>query len=268
MDKKTILKMSYTEFVAYVDQWNVPPGSLDTINQWAVFGHVDESSKILEVACTTGLSSREIARITGCASKGIDICPYSVDAAQYNAARYGKGMNLDYECADAAEYETDEKFTHVIIGAGLGFFKEPRKMLDRIPRFFNRSGYLLASPYYSCGEMPEKVKEDCKKIIGITPTTMNYDVMRNAYANYEIAYEKRCSIVIETEEQMKKYAYDTVKRGCEIRGISSEEVFDCMYNRLYSIKKVSNEMHKYQAYSVMVFRYIKDIYPNKFLELF
>ena len=116
--------------------------------------------------------------------------------------------------------------------------------------------------------MPDDIKNECKKIIGITPTTMSYDSVRDMYENYEIAYEKRCNIIIETEEQMKKYAYDTVKRGCEIRGIKSEEIFECMYKRLYDIKRISNEMHKYQSYSVMVLRYLKDVYPNKFLELF
>lgn len=268
MDKDSILRMSYTEFIAYVDQWNVPPGALDTINQWSVFGHVNESSKILEIACTTGLSSREISRITECKAKGIDICPYSVNAASFNAKRYADKLELDYECVDASKYQSDSKYTHVIIGAGLGFFEQPKQMLDKIPDFFDDYGYILASPYYSNGEMPDDIKNECKKIIGITPTTMSYDSVRDMYENYEIAYEKRCNIIIETEEQMKKYAYDTVKRGCEIRGIKSEEIFECMYKRLYDIKRISNEMHKYQSYSVMVLRYLKDVYPNKFLELF
>ena len=73
-----IKSMTYTQFVAYIDQWNVPPGALNTINQWAVFGHVNANSKVLEIACTTGLSSREIAIITGCSSTGIDICEDSI----------------------------------------------------------------------------------------------------------------------------------------------------------------------------------------------
>ena len=32
-----IKKLNYTDFLSLVDQWNVPPGSISTINEWAVF---------------------------------------------------------------------------------------------------------------------------------------------------------------------------------------------------------------------------------------
>ena len=44
MNAADIKKMSYTQFIAFIDQWNVPPGALNTINQWSVFGHVSEKS--------------------------------------------------------------------------------------------------------------------------------------------------------------------------------------------------------------------------------
>lgn len=268
INKKTIEEMTYTQFVAYIDQWNVPPGALDTINQWAVFGHVNNSSNVIEIACTTGLSSREIARITGCRAKGIDICADSVKSAQYNANRYGQSLNLEYECVDACQFIPREKYSHLIIGAALGFFKDQNQFLRRLPLFFDDCGYILASPYYGKGNMPESLKNDCRRVIGITPTTMSYDAVRDLYANFEVAYEKRNEIVLETEEQMKKYTIDSINRACEIRGICSEEAFDAMYKRLYEIKKVSNDLHAYQSYSVLVLRYLKDVYPNKFLELF
>lgn len=268
MTVSEIKRMTYTQFVAFIDQWNVPPGALNTINQWAVFGHVDAKSNLLEIACTTGLSSREIARITGCSSTGIDICEDSIRSAIMNADIYGKGLDLKYICGDACEYNTDEKFSHVIIGASLGFFKEPQKMLDRIISFFDNSGYLLASPYYSSGVMPDSLKKECQRVIGIRPTTTSYDAVRNMYANFEIAYENRCSIVLETKEQMEKYTHDSIQRACELRRITSKDVEKAMYDRLYEIKDVSNELHQYQAYSVLVLRYLSGVYPNKFLELF
>lgn len=266
--REKIEKMSYTQFVAYIDQWNVPPGALDTINQWSVFGHVNNSSNVLEVACTTGLSSREISRITGCRAKGIDICPDSVKSAQYNATRYGKELNLEYECIDACEYVPKEKYSHLIIGAALGFFKDQNRFLNKLPEFFAQSGYILASPYYGKGNMPESLKDDCRRVIGITPTTMSYDDVRDLYSDFEVAYEKRNDIVLETDKQMEKYALDSVRRACEIRHIESEDIFDAMYRRLFEIKKVSNDLHEYQSYSVLVLRYLRDVYPNKFLELF
>ena len=263
-----IKKMSYTQFVAFIDQWNVPPGALNTINQWSVFGHVTEKSRVLEVACTTGLSSREISRITGCSAVGIDICADSVESAKMNADIYGKGLNLKYLCQDACNYECDEKFTHLIIGASLGFFASPQIMLKKMSSFLGREGYILASPYYSAGEMPKSLIDDCKRVIGIVPTTIEYDTMRDIYADFEVAYENRCGIKLETTKQIEKYVEDSIERACELRNITDAKLKKDMYDRLYEIKYVSNELHRYQAYSVMVLRYLESVYPNKFLELF
>lgn len=268
MNDINIDDMSYTQFVAFIDQWNVPPGALNTINQWSVFGHVTENSRVLEIACTTGLSSREIARITGCSSLGIDICADSIESAQMNAKVYGQNLKLQYLCQDACYYETDIKFTHLIIGASLGFFEKPNEMLKRLPNFFDREGYILASPYYSEGGMPQSLIDDCKRVIGIVPTTMSYDAMRDIYADYEVAYENRSVIELETEGQIRKYVEDSIERACEIRGITNQTIKSRMYDRLYEIKYVSNELHRYQRYSVLVLRYLDCVYPNKFLELF
>lgn len=144
-----VKKMSYTQFVAFIDQWNVPPGALNTINQWSVFGHVTEKSRVLEVACTTGLSSREISRITGCSAVGIDICADSIESAKMNAEIYGKGLDLKYLCQDACEYECDEKFTHLIIGASLGFFQNSQAMLEKCRLFFKRRIYTCIAILFS-----------------------------------------------------------------------------------------------------------------------
>lgn len=265
---EAINNMSYTQFIGFINQWNVPPGSLNTINQWAVFGHVTDKSRVLEIACTTGLSSREIARITNCSAVGIDICSSSIEAAKENVAIYGKGLNLEYICQDACIYESKKRYTHIIIGACLGFFSNPQTMLGKIPSLLEREGYILASPYYSAGEMPNTIIEDCRRVIGITPTTIEYDAMRDIYSDYEVMYENRCSIKLETASQIKKYVSDSIENACKLRNIKDARVKKILYDRLYEIKHVSNELHRYQAYSVMVLRYLKDIYPKRLIELF
>ena len=92
--------------------------------------------------------------------------------------------------------------------------------------------------------------------------------MRDIYSDYEVMYENRCSIVLETEKQIKKYVGDCIENACKLRNIKDEQVKKAMYDRLYEIKYVSNELHRYQAYSVMVLRYLENVYPNKVVELF
>lgn len=263
-----VFSMSYTDFIALIDQWNVPPGSFSTINEWAVFGHVCQDSSVLEIACTTGFSSRELARLTGCAAVGVDISASSIESAKFNAEYYGPRLRLQYQCRDAINYYNENKFTHVVLGASLVFFENPNEMLQNIGSFFGRTGYILASPYYSNGSMPEWVKKDCRRVIGIEPTVTSYDEMRDFYRDYETIYESRKDIRLETEQQIVKYVTDTVTRACELRSIDNECLYRAMYDRLYEIKAVSNEIHRYQGYSVLVLRYMENVFPNRFVEYF
>ncbi len=268
LEIEQIKKMSYTQFVAFINQWNVPPGSLSTISEWSVFGHVKNDSKILEIACTTGFSGRELSRLTGCSVIGVDICDASIRAAKLSKNIYGDNLDLHYINADACTFEFEQKFSHIVLGAALGFFKEPNTMLCHLKNYFNDSGYILASPYFGIADIPNELIKQCQSVIGITPTAMPYSFVRNVYENFEIVYESRKRIELETQEQMKKYTEDTIQRCCNIKNITSEEIYQVLFNRLYEIKSISNELHKYQAYSVMVLRYLKEIYPNRFMELF
>lgn len=265
---KEIAGMTYTQFVGYINQWNVPPGSLATINEWAIFGHVNQRSKVLELACTTGFSGREMSRMTGCSVLGIDICKTSIESAKYCKEKYASDLDLHYINADACTYELTEKFSHVIIGASLGFFERPLTMLKRLSTFFWDTGYILASPYYTSIEIPKELINECQHIIGITPTMCSYETVRDLYQDFEIAYESRKVIEIESEAQMKRYTEDVINNCCKQKKITSNEVYDLLYKRLYEIKRVSNDLHKYQKYSVMVLRYFNKVYPNRFIELF
>lgn len=268
INEEKLQKMSYTEFISFVNQWNIPPGSLSTVSEWAVFGDVQKDSNVLEIACTTGFSSRELSRLSKCRAMGIDICKDSVEMAKYNHSYYAKELDLRYQCINAYEFEPEEKFTHIIIGAALGFFDDPKKMLQKCVNFFNDQGYILASPYYGAGEMPSSLKEQCKTVIGITPTSTSYEKIKDMYEDFEVLYESRKKIVVETESQMKKYTKDTVDNACKLRGIEDEQLCKIMYDRVYEIKHVCNELRRYQEYSVLVLRYMKSMYPNRYIELF
>ena len=214
MEKQTledIKNMSYTEFISYAHQWNIPPGSFVTLNEWIVFSHITKESRVLEIACTTGFSSREIARITGCEVVGIDICKSSVKRAQYNQKLYGENLKLEYICMDACEYKTEKKFTHIVLGAALGFFDNPEKMLNNLKGLLVDGGMILVSPYYLKGKkLPKQLIDRTKRVIEINPTNFDYYTAIKPYENFEVLYENRKDIVPENNEQMQKYCHDTI----------------------------------------------------------
>ena len=142
-------------------------------------------------------------------------------------------------------------------------------MLNNLTNLLEDNGQILVSPYYLKGEkLPNDLIERAKRVLGINPTNFDYYTAIKPYENFEIIYENRKNIIPETKEQMEKYSQDTINNACKINGIIDQEIIDYMYKRMYEIKDVCNELHKYFEYSVIVLRYRKDVYPNRFVELF
>src|SRR3989344_8129117 len=111
--------MPYTDFVGFINQWNVLPGAINTLSKWRVFSNLNENSKILEIACTTGFSSRELAIISKCSGKAFDISEKSIESAIQNKKIYSPNIKIDYFVKDGYKFKTEEKFTHIILGASL-----------------------------------------------------------------------------------------------------------------------------------------------------
>lgn len=264
-----IRNMNYTDFIAYAGQWNVPPGSFSTINEWAVFSRVDKNSRVLEIACTTGFSGRELAKLTGCSVHGIDISEASICQAQKDASDYAPRCRLSYECIDLFDLPEDIKYTHIVMGASIQFFQRCDAVMQKLLNLLDDGGYILVSPYYlKDGPLPCDIIEDAQRVINIYPTDFGYDKALEFYKDFEILYASRKDIIIETEEQMQKYVSDTIERCCATKNIIDREIKQLLYERLYEIKTVCNRIHNYHAFAVMVLRYEKIVYPNRFVELF
>ncbi|MBU1088534.1 class I SAM-dependent methyltransferase, partial [Patescibacteria group bacterium] len=167
---KEIERLCYTDFVGYINQWNVLPGSYSTLSKWKVFSNLHSNSYLLEVACTTGFSSRELAVLSGCSGIGIDISKSSIKAAKDNIMRYASKAKIKYLFQDAHIYKPKEKFSHIVVGASLKFFSNPQKMFNLCVSWLDDGGYLLASPFFVTKKIPDSLVKDFKKIFNITPT--------------------------------------------------------------------------------------------------
>lgn len=265
---KYVKQISYTDFVGLINQWNVLPGSFVTLSKWAQFSGLSKKSKLLEVACTTGFSSRELALLSGCSGEGFDLSRKSIEMANYNKECYAPQIDFSYTVADGYSYKSRNKFSHVVVGASLGFFPDSYRMIEKCIGMMIDGGYLLASPFYIASSLPESLVKRAQKVFDITPTNVSYKEIMRLYNKFEIMYEDRNELVQETEEELHYYCKSTTDRACKMLEIKDEEIYDAMYERLYDIKKMSNDLRPYQMYSVLVLRYRKAVYPDRFVELF
>jgi ubiquinone/menaquinone biosynthesis C-methylase UbiE len=266
--KEHIDSLSYTDFIALINQTNVPPGSFSTLTKWRVNSGLNATSNIFEVACTTGFSLLNLVGSACCKGTGVDISELSIERAKQNAIQKKLDKRADFFCEDATAFKSREQFSHIVIGASLGFFPAPAQMIKNIFLMVSDVAYILASPFFSIHEMPTTVIQESKQVLGITPTIHNYKEIMKLYKGFDIEYEERLYSVPESEEEMQHYCHSTIERACKILTISDNAMYDILYNRLYKIKKISNRLREYQNYSVLILKYNRDSYPNRYVELF
>lgn len=265
---KDIKKMSYTDFVGLVNQWNVPPGSYNTLTSWINFGNVTEESNILELACTTGFSCREIALMTGAKAYGIDISEASIKAALHNKKQYASSAKLDYEAVDALQFNPQEKYSHVIVGAALRFFPDPATALARMKSLLVPGGKILSSEFYCSANIPQSLVEDARDVFDITVTQYDYKQVMSAYSNLTLIHEERHELFQETDDELAHYCNSTIARFANDNPDYDTAFLETMHHRLLNIKHMSNRLRPYQRYNVLVHIADPRYYPHRYTELF
>jgi SAM-dependent methyltransferase len=266
MTADALLALSYTDFVAWINQWNAPPGAHTTLSKWRIFGFVNHRSRLLDIACTTGFSTRELAMITGCEAVGIDISSASVASANRTKMLYAPDTRVQYAVANAYEYAAVEPFTHLILGASLGFFTHPARLIARIPSLLEDGGYLLGSPFYAIRPLPEDLVERARSIFGITVTRETHKDVVRLYADFEIIHADKNILVPETDEELDYYCRSTLsKLGDEMGDALTEEIRAAAYDRLLEIRRMSNEIRPYHGYTVLVLRYCRRDFGRRLL---
>lgn len=120
-----IRRLSYFDFIGLINQWNTPPGSYSTISKLALFSGLSENSKLLDVGCSTGFSSREFALRTDCRGLGFDRSKGSIAMAKYNKKKYTPNIKISYRVADGMLFKSPTKFSHIMLGGISPFFLTP-----------------------------------------------------------------------------------------------------------------------------------------------
>lgn len=267
-DPEQVWAASYPDFVAMVNQTNVMPGAHATVSTWALHSRMNSDSTLLDVACTTGFTSRELARLTGCRALGFDLSPHAVALARYNLFATGGTPEVEYVQADGVTFATSRTFSHVAVGAALGFFPDPPAMARRLVDFLNDGGHVLAAPFWCDTDLPEDAKAIRRDVFGITsPMDTRADAL-DLFRGLDVIYQADHALTPETDDQIAHYCQSTIARACRQASIHEPRVREAMIERLRSVKEATNRLRAYQRYTVLVLRYDAATYPHRYVELF
>ncbi len=265
-----IAELSYCDFVGFIRQTNVPPGAYDTLNRWIQGADISKESHLIEVACTTGFSLREIAARTGCSGQGFDLSTQAITTAQQLAAeQIEDSQRLQWTVSDGYTFAAARPCSHVILGAALGFFPRQREMLIRTLSYFGANdGYLLASPFYIVDPLPSTLVNKAQHILNMTPTQGTWQQVMATYSGLRVEHQQRLDLLLESEEEIALYCAATSERTMKILDLENEEIYAAIFQRLHAIKMLCNELRQHQNYAVLVLGYRQQEFPRRYVELF
>lgn len=268
---REIQKLSYPDFIGFINQWNTPPGAYTTISKLATFSAMNSRSRILEVACSTGFSSREFAALTSCNGIGFDRSAKSISMANLNKTKYLPKAQISYAVADGYKFKNPKLFSHIMVGGGLKFFPDPASMLERCIGMLRDGGYILATPYYQVRPIPKGLVQRTHKGLGIPLAAFanfSYKQVMALFNKLEVVYEDRNGLLPETKEEIQYYCTSVIDRAYSMHQMDDHRLYQAMFRRLFDIRALINASRPYQEYAVLVLRYRKSVYPRRYVPLF
>jgi len=259
---------AYPDFVAMVNQTNVMPGAYATLNTWALHSRMNDDSRLLDVACTTGFTSRELARLTDCEATGFDLSADAVALADYNHRTSGHQLRLHYAQADGTTFAPGQTFTHIAVGAALGFFPDPPAMATHLLSLLEDGGYVLAAPFWSDQPLPPDISAVRRDVFGITSPMETRDQAHALFRGLDVLHQSDHRLRPESNQDIAHYCRSTVERACAQAGIEDPAIRNALLDRLATVKHATNQLREHQRYSVLVLRLDRSTYPRRFVELF
>lgn len=236
----------YLSIVAKSGQVNTPPGSYLTVKEWAQYSFMNQRSMVLEIGCSNGFISIELARYAGATCVGIDLHDRSIQSARQNTDRY-VADRVSFQRGDAGQLSfEDGSFSHVVISGHLPFIEPTgrREHIHEALRVLRPWGYLLVALYYYHTPPPQKLIDEFNAKIG---TRLSPDDDRT----YWTQLFDRLPLTLEYEAEYEVLPGDEARVHEYVERMKAETQSDWQdYLRLF------NENGHFLGYFVRVYRRI------------
>lgn len=249
-----IKRLSYPDFVAFLGQKNSPPGGMTTLKKWMDFSKITSSSHLLDLACSSGFSSRNIILTVQCKAIGIDVCSSAIQIAQKEAKESHIDKFVTYHVADACYLPFEPKqFSHILGGCNFAFISDRERCLKECQRVLIPEGKLCIANFFYEEKPPENLLDQVYEMIGFRPSSdWNYDWWKSFYSRqFSLEKEEILPLPVQTEQQLRQNVEQAIHSSATLSA-HNEEVKKVCYDRLLQIRKVLNQHRKYQKFSLSI----------------
>ena len=200
----------YLSLVANSGQVNTPPGSYNTVKEWITNSFLGPYSKVLEVGCSTGFITIEIARYVTAECCGLDLHQESIATAKKNTDEHVADRVTFLE-GDAGRLPFSEgSFSHVVISGHLPFIPATmrRKHITESVRVLKPWGYLLTALYFYRTPPPRALLDEFNREIGTKlDADGDYAYWTSLFENepLQLEYESIHEILPADSKRIKEY---------------------------------------------------------------
>lgn len=163
----TVRSMSYNELIALVGETNRIPGGGRTCSRIAASCFITERTRVLDIGCSTGATSIELATLTACTVVGIDLNPISVEIATDRVRQAGL-TSASFQVGDASRLEfPDSTFDVVVCGNVTALVDDPERTITEYMRVLRNGGHLVVVPMYYLERPPDELLSAVRRIVGV-----------------------------------------------------------------------------------------------------
>ena len=256
IDKKDLMKLSYTDFVSLICEENRPSGGKFTIREIAKNSFINENSKVLEIGCTNGFSSLEINKLTNCKVIGIDINRNSVENANARILENGldlKRISFEYGNAENLRFN-DSEFDLIICGNAMSFVSDKSKAIEELKRVLKPNGFISIVPIWYLDKPDEKIISRVNEELGFE-INCTYEKDWSLYDKWglELYYKKNYSFLKRTEEDIKKYAINMINNKPQLNIYDKSEK-EIIINRWIRTMNAFNDNLSLTNFSIILLR--------------
>lgn len=255
MTLKEIEAMSYPDFVGFIGQKNTPPGGSKTVEKWIKQAEISEKSHLLDLACSTGFSSRSTVKQVGCTSKGLDISKVAIETAIRESREEGYGDKVQFFVGDACYLPfSDKEFSHVLAGSTFGFIQDRANALAECRRVLKSSGHLCIGNFYYTEIPSENLLDTVSGVVGFRPESKWSHKWWSDFFSSEFDLQKEENEPLpviqpkEIADLVRKFIYET----SPVLKTASKEIQDACFRRLYEIRLILNEHRRLQGLNISI----------------
>jgi SAM-dependent methyltransferase len=252
-----IQNASYPDLVAFMQQDNAPPGGQYTLEYWIDKGNIKAESVLLDLACSTGFSSRYCYERLKARAEGIDVSALAISTATQKASELNT-QNLNYQVADACALPfADESFTHVLGGCNFAFIEQRGIALTEVMRVLKREGTICTANYFYRIPPPTGIVEGVYDAIGFRPNpTWGLEFWNKFYNSADLQLEHEVIHHLESQDDdalffsIEKYISDENKFTSNL-DIKSKGI---LLERFLGIRRQLNAQRDYQGVALQIWR--------------